>query len=49
MTIGFLGGALAVYLDSFVLLYPTLGVIQGMGCGISAVVSPDVLANYFPR
>ena len=49
MTIGFLGGALAVYLDSSVLLYPTLGGVLGVGCGVSAVVSPAVLAEYFPR
>ena len=49
MTIGFLGGVLAVYLDSSVLLYPTLGGVLGVGCGVSAVVSPAVLAEYFPR
>ena len=49
MTIGFLGGALAVYLDSYVLLYPTLGGVLGVGIGVASVTAPAVLAKYFPR
>lgn len=48
MTIGLLGSALAVKIDSIYLFYLTFGVLQGVGLGFGYIVPVYTVVKWFP-
>ena len=48
MTIGLLGSALAVRIDSLYLFYLTFGVLQGIGLGFGYIVPVYTVVKWFP-